>query len=160
LDDEVCSSIHSLAAPICEELAFELVDVEWTRGEMGQILRLTLDKPGGISVSECRLVSLHVSDAIEREDLIPGFFNLEVTSPGLTRPLKKLDDYKKFSGRMAKITLKEKSAEFENRSNFSGHIIGVNENLVEFEDMTGQKFDFPFEMIAKARLDFEWKKTE
>lgn len=159
MEDDICSSIYSLANPICEELAFELIDVEWTRGRTGQILRLTLDKPGGVSLSDCELVSQRVSDAIDREIQIPGSFNLEVTSPGLTRPLKKLDDYKKFSGRLAKITLKEKSPEFGDRANFSGFIRGVNENLVEFEDRSGQEFKFPFEMIAKARLDFEWNKN-
>ena len=81
----------------------ELVDVEYVKESTGWILRVFLDKPGGIDLDDCQAVSAVLDKKLDQEDPIPGAYSLEVSSPGLERPLKKRADYERFAGRLVQI---------------------------------------------------------
>src|SRR5690554_3425170 len=88
---------------IVESSEIELVDVEYVKEQSGWILRVFLDKPGGIDLDDCSRVSEELDEKLDQEDPIPGAYSLEVSSPGLERPLKKASDYQRFAGKLANI---------------------------------------------------------
>lgn len=126
----------------------ELVDLEWKREKRGWVLRIFIDKPGGVTVEDCAKISGIVEDILDRENIIHHSYVLEVSSPGIERPLVKKEDYERFKGEKAKITLK---TPVSGRRNFTGIIIGVKNNLVQIEE-GGKIWEFPLENIKKANL--------
>ena len=94
-----------LAAPVIEENAFELVDVEYVKEGGGYILRLYVDKEGGITIDDCETVSRYVSDRLDEDDFIEEAYTLEVSSPGLDRPLKKDRDFERHLGERVTVRL-------------------------------------------------------
>ena len=126
-----------------EGLGFELVDVESSRSGL---LRVFIDSPRGITVDDCARVSRHLSRALSVEDI--DYERLEVSSPGLDRPLKQLSDYARFSGREASIKLKLPR---EGRRRFEGKLAGVEEGRIVLE-VDGVREILAFEDIDRARL--------
>ena len=96
---------EGLLLPILADLNFELVDVEFVKEAGNWYLRAYIDKPGGITIDDCEKVSRTLSDVLDREDFIEEAYYLEVSSPGLTRPLKKAKDYDRNIGRPVDIKL-------------------------------------------------------
>jgi ribosome maturation factor RimP len=131
----------------------ELVDLEWKRERSGWVLRIFIDKPGGVTIGDCAKISELVGKILDEEDIIHRSYTLEVSSPGIERPLVKKEDYERFRGEKAKITLKEP---IEGRKNFTGIIIGIKEDLVCIE-VEGKVWEFPIENIKKANLQPEIK---
>ncbi len=129
----------------------ELVDLEWRRERRGWVLRIFIDKPGGVTVEDCAKISGLVGDILDKEDIIHHSYVLEVSSPGIERPLVKKEDYERFRGEKAKITLK---TPVSGRKNFTGIIIGIKEDLVQME-VDGRIWEFPLENIKKANLQPE-----
>ncbi|MEN9946641.1 MAG: hypothetical protein RLZZ293_1027 [Pseudomonadota bacterium] len=132
-------------------LGFELVDVEITPAK---IIRVFIDKENGVSVEDCAEVSNHLSRVFLVEEV--DYNRLEISSPGLERPLKKIQDYQRFNGRLAKIKTYEL---FDNQKVFQGHIIGVEGELISLELDNQQIFKVNFSDISRGRLIFEPKKT-
>ncbi len=130
----------------------ELVDVEYVKEAHGWVLRVFLDKPGGIDVEDCRSVSEVLSDVLDREDPIPGPYSLEVSSPGLERPLKKESDYVRFAGRLANIRTYQA---INGQKNFQGTLMGIEDGKVLIE-IDGEASAIPLDMISKARLAVEF----
>lgn len=130
----------------------ELVDVEYVKEAHGWVLRVFLDKPGGIDVEDCRSVSEVLSDVLDREDPIPGPYSLEVSSPGLERPLKKESDYVRFAGRLANIRTYQA---INGQKNFQGTLMGIEDGKVLIE-IDGEATAIPLDMISKARLAVEF----
>lgn len=130
----------------------ELVDVEYVKEAHGWVLRVFLDKPGGIDVEDCRSVSEVLSDVLDREDPIPGPYSLEVSSPGLERPLKKESDYVRFAGRLANIRTYQA---INGQKNFQGTLMGIEDGKVLIE-INGEATAIPLDMISKARLAVEF----
>jgi ribosome maturation factor RimP len=128
-------------------LHYELVDLEFPRGG---IIRVFIDKPGGISVEDCVKVSNHLTHLFNVENV--DYQNLEVSSPGLDRPLKKAEDYQRFKGEQAKIQLRVAIDPLENRRRFMGKIVGIENDVVQLE-VEGETFAFPLSLIDKARLE-------
>lgn len=124
-------------------LGYELVDVETSRGGL---LRLFIDSPGGISVEDCARVSNHLTRALAVEGI--DYERLEVSSPGLDRPLKRLEDYARFSGRKASLRLK---LPVEGRRRYEGRLAGVEDGRVVI-DVEGKRMDFAFGDVDRARL--------
>ena len=89
----VAQSVESLILPVLEDLRLELVDIEYRREGKSWVLRIFIDKEGGIAVEDCTRVSHQVGDLIDIDDLIPNAYSLEVSSPGLDRPLKTEQDF-------------------------------------------------------------------
>lgn len=137
-----------LVRPICETEGLELIHVEFQREPGGRILRLYLDKPGGITLDDCSHVSRQASDLLDVALDIEESYNLEVTSPGPNRPLGEKEDFDRFVGQVAKIRV---ARPIEGQKNFTGVLKGTAGDTVRLE--AGERtVEIPFELITKARL--------
>jgi ribosome maturation factor RimP len=129
-----------------------LVDVELKGGGANQLLRITIDKAGGVSHADCQLVSEQVSALLDVEDLIPGQYTLEVSSPGLDRKLVKPSDYKLFVGRLARLILREPVG---GQRVIEGRLAGWEAGCVRLDSGQGQRTELELSNISKARLIVE-----
>jgi len=156
--DDICGRVTAIAQPILESLRIELVDIEYRRSGKELILCLFIDKEGGVTIDDCADVSRELSAIIDIEDFIPGNYSLEVSSPGLDRPLKKNSDYEKFAGRLVKIKTYEpfQDESGNRRKTFLGHLVGLKDGLVVVKLTEGQTASIPLERVAKANLEFEF----
>lgn len=114
--------VTGLVLPIIERNAFELVDVEFVKEGAGWYLRVYIDKPGGITLDDCQLVSEELNDVMDRVDPIKQQYFLEVSSPGLERPLKKDKDFEKFRGSLVEVKLYQP---VDGRKVLEGELIGL-----------------------------------
>lgn len=130
----------------------ELVEVEYVKEPSGWVLRVYLDKPEGIDLEDCRKVSEALDERLDAEDPIPGAYSLEVSSPGLERPLKKPQDYQRFAGRAVSIRTYQG---LHGRKRFEGVLVGLQEQVVLLE-WEGEIIEIPLELIAKANLAVEF----
>jgi ribosome maturation factor RimP len=143
--------VETLVTPVLEKGRTELVDLEFVLEHGQWILRFFLDKAGGITLDDCADLSDQLSQVLDAEDPIPQAYSLEVSSPGLYRPLRKEGDYKRFLGERVEIKL---YAPKEGRRNFKGLLVSADAlNVVV--DVDGTQFTVPLDGIAKANLDPE-----
>ena len=149
---EVVERVRSLAQPILTDRGLELVDVEFLRESQGWILRLYLDRPGGVTLEDCQRVSEELGDHLDVEDVIDQPYSLEVSSPGLDRPLTRESDFVAFAGKAARITTHEA---IEGQRNFRGRLAGLDEGAVLLDLPDGRRVRIPRGLIAKARLEVE-----
>lgn len=140
--------LWELLEPVVTGMGYELVEIEFDSHPKNKVLRLYIDKEDGIVIEDCSDVSQQVSAVIDVEDPISGFYNLEVSSPGLDRPLRKIGDYERFQGEMVKI---KTAMPQDGRRNFKGQIKGVDGDAVLIE-CDGKEFSLPVAAIDKARL--------
>ena len=138
--------------PILGDEGLELVDVEFQREKQGWVLRVYIDKPGGVTLDDCTDISYQLSAVLDVEDLIDTSYTLEVSSPGLTRPLKELNDYERYKGQLVKIKTYKP---IDGKKVFRGKLIGLENKIVKIENEKGEH-EIPFENIAKANLNFEF----
>ena len=145
--------VEAICNEIGDWMGYEIVDVEFVPGNRGWILRVTIDKDGGVTIDDCAAFSHQLDPRLDVEDCFLGqAYTLEVSSPGLTRPLKRLQDYARFKGRKVKI---KTSREFEGQKVFRGILTGEEDGEIRLRD--GKKeVTIPFEDIVKANLEFEW----
>lgn len=129
-------------------LGYELLGIELNQSTHGSILRVYIDKEGGIVVEDCVAVSRQLSGVLDVEDPIKGHYDLEVSSPGLDRPLFTVEQYKKFIGETIKLRLFEK---VENRKRFSGVLKAVDDDEIVI-DCDNEEYNVPFRLIERARL--------
>lgn len=155
LKQTVEDRVRALAEPIVAGEGKELVDVEFVREPQGWILRLFIDKQGGVGLEDCQQVSRAVETALDVEDPIPHEYNLEVSSPGLNRPLKKPLHFKQAAGKKVKVKTYGPIGE-PPRKNFSGVLTGVADDAVTVEVEGAGAFRIAFKDIAKAHLEFEF----
>ncbi len=153
--------ISTVVGPILESLAMELVDLEYKHEGRDWFLRIFIDKEGGVTLDDCADVSREVGAVLEVEDLIRNAYRLEVSSPGLDRPLKKLSDYERFSGRLVKLKTFESLDPDQRghfRKTFIGTLLGVENEVVRVEqrDKKGGVVAIPLAGIAKANLEYEF----
>ena len=141
--------LAQLFEPVIESMGYELVGVEFNRGGGHGTLRVYIDRDSGVSVDDCAAISHQVSGILDVEEPIKQAYDLEISSPGIDRPLFKLADFERFAGRVAKIRL---AAGLEGRRNFKGRLAGVSDaGLVKIE-VDGETFDLPHADIARANL--------
>ncbi|MDO5675021.1 MAG: ribosome maturation factor RimP [bacterium] len=107
--DALITRLEAFAAPLLTDLGMELVEIQFRREGQGWVLRLFIDKQGGITVDDCAGVSREISAYLEVEDCIDHAYVLEVSSPGLERPLKRPQDFTRFAGRKVRIKLRQDS---------------------------------------------------
>jgi ribosome maturation factor RimP len=150
--EKLLQEVQGVIEPILQSQGLELVDLEYQRESQGWVLRIYLDREGGVTLEDCTGVSHEVGAVLEVKDLIPNPYTLEVSSPGLTRPLKKPEDFNKFRNQLVKIKLYEP---LEGRKNFKGTLLGLEEDRVRVE-VDQQVFELPFERIAKANLEIDF----
>lgn len=139
--------LQSILESALSGLHYELVDLELMHGGL---IRVFIDKPGGISVDDCALVSNHLTRLFMVENV--DYQRLEISSPGLDRPLKKAQDFVRFAGEQAKIQLRMAIDPIENRRRFVGKIVGVVDQALQLE-VDGELLALPLDLIDKARLD-------
>ena len=155
---DVVTRITALAMPLLDSLGLELVDIEFRNEGQGMILRLFIDKPGGIMLDDCAAVSRELSELIDVEDIISVEYNLEVSSPGLNRPLTKPADYERYAGKLVKVRTYEMVTDDagNRRKTFLGQLEGLKEGIVYMRLKEGQSAAIPFEKVAKANLEFDF----
>ena len=135
--------------PVIEAMGYELVGVEFTGSGKHGTLRIYIDREGGISLDDCAAISHQVSGILDVEEPIRQPYDLEISSPGIDRPLFKLSDYERFAGCTARIRL---AVARMGRKNFTGRLRGVADaGLVQIE-VDGQMYSLPFADIARANL--------
>ena len=146
------SKIEEIAQRVAQSEGIEVVEVEVKGGGRNQFVRISIDKPEGVSHADCELISQQVGTILDVEDIVPGHYTLEVSSPGLERKLLKPHDYERFQGKKAKVTLRQP---VENQRHWEGTLGGYSEGLISLE-ANGRQIRFPFEQVEKANLKFEW----
>jgi ribosome maturation factor RimP len=148
--ERVVSQVSALAEPLCEAEGMELVYVEFLREPIGRVLRLYIDKPGGVGLEDCERVSRQLGDILDVELAEVGPYNLEVSSPGLERPLWRPRDYDRFKGHNARIKTREP---LDGQQNFQGVLMGIEDGEVTLQERgTGKILAIALHRIARARL--------
>ena len=137
--------VAELSGPLLTALGLELVDCEYKKEGRTMVLRLFIDREGGLSLDDCAAVSRELSEILDVEDVIPAEYTLEVSSPGLCRPLKKAADYQRYVGRLAKIKTYELFADDEGnpRKTFLGELLGLDGDVVRIKLREGQTAGIP-----------------
>lgn len=166
-------NLWDLVEPYVKDAGFDLVEIQSGREQSGWVVRLFIDRmpaisvPGlsvtelpeallddAVSLENCERVSRDVSAALDVADVIPHAYQLEVSSPGLDRPLRRPSDFVRFTGCEARIRLTEG---VDGRRNFSGLLRGAHDGLVDI-DCDGRSYHLPIEDVAKANLVPDWNK--
>ncbi len=138
----------ALVQPVCEAAGVELVLAEFRRESTGRILRLYIDRPGGVTLDDCAHISRQVTDLLDVSLEGIGPYSLEVSSPGINRPLVNRGDYRRFTGHTARICLREP---VNGRKRFKGILSAATDEMVQIKTETGT-VSFDFSQIASARL--------
>lgn len=157
---ELLATIQTLVDPILDDFGLECVDLEFKRDAQGQVLRIFIDKPAGVTLDDCISVSREVSAILEVEDPISQAYRLEVSSPGLDRPLKKAEDFERFAGQMVKIktgSLLDPDERGHKRKTFRGKLLGLTDDGVRVmqTDKKGGEITLPLDVIVKANVEPE-----
>lgn len=157
----ILEKVQQLLQPILEEMALELVDLEFKREGRDWFLRIFIDKPGGVALDDCAAVSREIGAVLEIEDVIETSYRLEVSSPGLDRPLKKLEDFERFRGHLVKVKTFEKldpDGRGHERKTFVGELLGFEQGRVRIRqrDKINGVVELPLAAIAKANLELDF----
>jgi len=154
---DVIQQIEHLALPLVDSLGMELVEIEYKREGRQMVLRLYIDKEGGITLDDCAAVSRELSAALDVEDILPEKYTLEVSSPGLNRPLKSPADFERYVGRLVKIKTCEPMPDDSGnmRKTFLGDLLGLDGDRIRLKLREGQTATIPLGCVAKANLEFE-----
>ena len=159
--------IRAIAERVARSRGLEVFDIQFRREVQGWVLRIFLDKPGapvvagragsaiveGVTIDDCREVSHEVGTLLDVEDTIGHRYTLEVSSPGLDRPLRGAEDYRRFAGCLAKLVLVEA---VNGQKHLTGRIQGVEQDEVLLADVKGRVQPVKLELIARARLEVEF----
>ncbi len=150
--DELKKQLFGMIEPLVEGKGMELVHLEYSGGKNGH-LHLYIDRENGVSLEDCESVNRTVSEMLDGKDPIPNAYTLEVSSPGLDRPLSKPVHYERFAGNKIKLRTKEP---INGRKNYSGELKGIKDNQVIIELVDGGPVKIPFNDILKANLSYSW----
>ncbi|MGJ8670829.1 MAG: ribosome maturation factor RimP [Oceanococcus sp.] len=142
------SNLQDKLEPAVVGLGYDLLCVELQSTGVDAVLRVYIDSPNGIGVEDCVAVSREISALLDVDDPIDSAYRLEVSSPGMDRPLVKPQHFIEYIGRDAKLRLR---IPHEGRRNFRGKLLACDENTVSVE-VDGERFDLPFVDIERARL--------
>ena len=159
--------IRAIAERVARSRGLEVFDLQFRREVQGWVLRIYLDKPGapvvagragsavgdGVNIDDCREVSYEVGTLLDVEDVVGHRYTLEVSSPGLDRPLRGADDYRRFAGCLAKIVLTEA---VNGQKHLGGRLQGLENDEVLVADVKGRVQRVPLRLIARARLEVEF----
>jgi ribosome maturation factor RimP len=162
---EVTDRVRAMAARVAESYGLDVLDVQYRREGHGMVLRVQIDRPGpaasaedSVSIEDCASVSRDLSAALDVEDVVPTAYTLEVSSPGLDRPLVRAADYERFRGRRAKVVMRQA---VEGQMFFKGRLAGIEVDgrhgvvvLIETDDGRGHRV--PLGLITRANLEVEF----
>lgn len=153
MNDAVVARITEIAERVARPEGIEIVDVTLAGGGNRRLLRITIDKPAGVSHADCELVSQQVGTILDVEDVVPGgSYQLEVSSPGVERKLARLRDFQRFQGRKARVVLREP---VEGSKSWEGVLGEVSGETITLE-AAQQVVRFSIDQVAKANLKFDW----
>jgi len=157
-EEPIAAKVRRLLEPVLERDGFELVEVEWLRVAGRWTLRILLDREGGVGIDECQAVSRTVEPILDVEDLIEPAYDLEVSSPGLDRPLRKPRDFERFAGQRVHVRglapVPGTAAGQPPRKHWTGVLRGVREGAALVE-VDGVLHRIPLDRIAKAHLEYD-----
>ena len=146
--DRLEKKLSDLFEPVIESMAYELVGVELTGSGNGTILRIYIDAENGITVDDCQAVSYQVSGILDVEDPMQGHYTLEVSSPGIDRPLVKPEHFEQFTGELVKIRSTEAVL---GRKNFKGILESFDGEYL-YVAVDNEVYEIPFDIVEKANL--------
>ncbi|MGI6611413.1 MAG: ribosome maturation factor RimP [Limnochordia bacterium] len=144
----VVDEVTKLAEPQCTALGFELVDVEYVKEGRDMVLRLLIDKPGGVTVDDCALLSRQIDPILDAADPVASSYYLQVSSPGLDRSLKRETDFERFAGSLVQLRTYQAIG---GQRNFRGVLTGLRDGNVAME-VEGEQVLIPLQQVAKANL--------
>jgi ribosome maturation factor RimP len=154
MHEAVASKIEEIANRVAQSEGLEVVEVEVKGGGAHRFVRISIDKPEGVTHGDCELMSQQVGTLLDVEDVVPGGrYTLEVSSPGVERKLVKPQDYQRFQGKKVKVTLRDPIA---GRRNWEGTLAGLEDGQIVLDVEPAPRIRFPFEQVQKANLKFEW----
>jgi ribosome maturation factor RimP len=152
--------IRAIANRVAASRGLEIWDIQSRREATGHVVRVFIDRPGpaatpeeSVSIEDCEVVNREMSTILDVEDPLPFAYTLEVSSPGLDRPLRGARDYARFSGRLAKVVVSEA---VDNQKAFEGRLRGVDGDAVLLEGAKGRVHRLPFRLIIRGRLEVEF----
>ena len=157
---DVVKQVRALAARVAATHGLDIFDVQFRREAGGMVLRVQIDRPGAaataedsVSVEDCAVVSRDLSAVLDVEDVVAAAYTLEVSSPGLDRPLRGADDYRRFAGRRAKLVMREA---VDGQTYFKGRLGGVEGGEVVIEGEDHRRHRVPIAIITRANLEVEF----
>jgi len=142
-------TVQELVAPTVAELGYELVEVEFVKEAAGWVLTLYIDSPEGITLDDCEKVSRYLSKRLDEEDPIAQNYYLEVSSPGMDRPLLKEEHYHRYTGHLVEVRLYKG---IDGTKNITGELKGLNDGIVTIIDEKEKTWELPLDAISKTRL--------
>lgn len=152
--------IRSVAERVTASRGLVIWDVQSRREAAGQVVRVFIDRLGpaatpeeSVSIEDCEHVNREISTILDVEDQLTFAYTLEVSSPGLDRPLRDAGDYRRFAGRLAKVVVREA---VDNQKAFEGRLRGVEHEAVLLESVPGRLHRLPFRLITRGRLEVEF----
>ena len=152
--------IRSIAERVAASRGLEIWDIQSRRETSGHVVRVFIDRPGpastpeeSVSIEDCEEVNREIGTILDVEDPLPFTYTLEVSSPGLDRPLRDAGDYDRFAGRLAKIVVKEA---VDNQKAFEGRLRGTDAEDVLLEAPNGRLHRLPLRLITRGRLEVEF----
>ena len=152
--------IRAIAERVAAARGLEIWDIQSRRESGGHVVRVFIDRPGpsaspddSVSIEDCEQVNREIGTILDVEDPLPFAYTLEVSSPGLDRPLRGLDDYRRFSGRLAKVVVSEA---VDNQKAFEGRLSGVEGDTVLLQGPNGRVHKLPMRLITRGRLEVEF----
>jgi ribosome maturation factor RimP len=148
----ITEQVADLVEPVLEDMDFELVDVEYLSRHGKWVLRLYIDKEGGVTLDDCARVSREIGDLIDVKDIIIHEYALEVSSPGLDRPLKKEKDFEHAIGKKIKV---KTVAPVKGRRNYTGYLRNFQKGILYMELENGL-VHLPWKEVEKASLVYEF----
>lgn len=152
-ENSVVKSVEELSNPLLNSCEMELVDIEYRREGEGKVLRVYIDKAsGGVTVDDCAKISRELGLILDVNEVVPGRYTLEVSSPGLKRVLRKMEDFKRFKGSFVLVRTREL---INNRKVFKGTLSDCLLDYIVVE-VDGILHEIPFELIKKANLEINF----
>jgi ribosome maturation factor RimP len=153
--ERVEDAVRRLGEPLAATLGYELVEIEYRKEGPDWFLRCTIDQESGITIDDCQRFSEALSQELDKADPVPGAYLLEVSSPGLERPLVKEADYTRFAGKTVELKLRQA---WNGQNSYQGELVGLSgngtEKVIQIKNK-GQITEVPYGMLAKARLVVE-----
>ena len=146
-------AIGKIIERVAAREGLELVHWEMVGPRNNFVLRIYIDKPGGVNHGDCETVSNQVGTLLDVEDLIANRYTLEVSSPGIERGLYKRADYERFAGNRVKI---KTFAPIGGQRNFRGLLVGISDDTVSIDTDSAGRIEIPYEQIAKANIEYEF----
>ena len=154
--DKTTRQVLALAETLIEALVAdegcELVDITYQREPQGWVLRVYIDRSGGVTIADCQRISRQIGDTLEGKDVMRSAYSLEVSSPGLNRPLKKSADFERFAGQ--RVRIKTRVAVLGCRK-FLGQLTGCTDGMVHL-DVDGMSMQVPLDSISKAHIEYDF----